>query len=77
MHYLEEKNDDIAGYLRSLFPSRDKHINSAYIQKIIKIGGSGIVILVKPKNRRYWLQSIALRDSDDIFADNIQMLTHV
>lgn len=77
IHYLEEKNDDIAGYLRSLFPSRDKHINSAYIQKILKIGGSGIVILVKPKNRRYWLQSMALRDSDDIFADNIQMLTHV
>lgn len=77
MHYIEEKNDDIAAYLQSLFPSRDKHIRSSYIQKIIKISGCGIVILVKPKSRRYWLQSIALRDSDDIFADNIQLLTHV
>ena len=74
--YSEEKNEDIAGYLKSIFPSRDKNLHATYIQKIMKICGKGIIVLVKPKQRRYWLQSIALRDSDDIFADNIQMLGH-
>ncbi|MFT5916715.1 MAG: hypothetical protein ACI81T_003225 [Bacteroidia bacterium] len=31
--------------------------------------GFDCLLLVKPKSRRYWLKSIALRDADDTFMD--------
>jgi type I restriction-modification system DNA methylase subunit len=33
------------------------------------LDGYDCVFLIKPKDRRYWLQSIALRDADDTFMD--------
>ena len=72
--YKLEKNENIVGYLESILPSQAKQKHTTFIQKIMKICGKGIVVLIKPKQRRFWLQSIALRDSDDLFADNIQML---
>lgn len=69
-----EECDDISEYINTLIPTHLNHIYSAHIQKIMKICGQGVILLLKPKARRYWLQSIALRDSDDLFAENIQML---
>lgn len=42
---------------------------NAIINRIIKIYGDNTITFVKPKNLRYWLKSIALRDIDDVFAD--------
>ncbi len=39
------------------------------IRKYQHIDGYDCVYLIKPKTRRYWLQSIALRDADDTFVD--------
>lgn len=39
------------------------------INRIIKIYGKDSIIFIKPKNLRYWLKSIALRDIDDVFND--------
>lgn len=69
-----EECDDISGYINTLIPSHSNQLHSAHIQKIMKVCGQGVILLIKPKTRRYWLQSIALRDSDDLFAENIQML---
>lgn len=48
--------------------------NSGVIHKRIirhykHVNGYDCVYFIKPKARRYWLQSIALRDSDDTFMD--------
>ena len=39
------------------------------INRIIKIYGENSITFIKPKNLRYWLKSIALRDIDDVFND--------
>ncbi|MEZ4886133.1 MAG: N-6 DNA methylase [Chitinophagales bacterium] len=44
-------------------------IHKRIIRKYQHIDGYDCVFLIKPKNRRYWLQSIALRDADDTFMD--------
>lgn len=42
---------------------------SKRINRIIKIYGKDSITFIKPKNLRYWLKSIALRDIDDVFND--------
>ena len=42
---------------------------SKRINRIIKIYGDNSITFIKPKNLRYWLKSIALRDIDDVFND--------
>jgi len=42
---------------------------SKRINRIIKIYGDNSITYIKPKNLRYWLKSIALRDIDDVFND--------
>lgn len=39
------------------------------INRLIKIYGKNSITFIKPKNLRYWLKSIALRDIDDVFND--------
>lgn len=43
--------------------------HSKRINRIIKIYGDNSITFVKPKNLRYWMKSIALRDIDDVFDD--------
>lgn len=42
---------------------------SKRINRIIKIYGDNSITFIKPKNLRYWMKSIALRDIDDVFDD--------
>ena len=72
--FEQESNKDISNYLKTLLSPDVLQAHTTHIQKIMKICGDGRVVLIKPKQRRYWLKSIALRDSDDLFAENIQML---
>jgi type I restriction-modification system DNA methylase subunit len=74
--WVKESNKDILESLKSLLPFHAQQTHTTHIQKIMKICGDGMIVLVKPKQRRYWLKSIALRDSDDLFAENIHMLNH-
>lgn len=69
-----EECNDIGGYINTLTQIHSSQNHSTHIQKIMKVYGKGVLLLIKPKLRRFWLQSIALRDSDDIFADNIKLL---
>ena len=38
----------------------------------MKIYGTDTLIFIKPKQMKYWLKSIALRDADEVFADYIK-----
>ncbi len=42
---------------------------NAFIIKILKLYERNKVYLIKPKNLRYWLRSIALKDADETFSD--------
>ncbi|MCF6332494.1 MAG: N-6 DNA methylase [Draconibacterium sp.] len=71
-----ENADDIEKYIETAIPSRKENQESTHIQKIIKAYGQDTIILAKPKQLRYWLPSIALRDADEIFADYIKSRYH-
>jgi methylase of polypeptide subunit release factors len=45
---------------------------NALINKVLRIYSPNKIILIKPKKLRFWLKSIALQDSDEIFDDIIE-----
>ena len=47
-----------------------KNIN---ITRIFKYYDNHLIYIIKPKQYRYWLKSIAVRDADDTFADLVNM----
>jgi hypothetical protein len=76
LHPTLENADDIEKYIESAIPSKKENIESKHIQKIIKAYGLDSIILAKPKQLRYWLPSIALRDADETFADYVKSRYH-
>jgi hypothetical protein len=42
------------------------------INKILKIYGNDRLVIAKPKTKKYWLRSIALRDADDVIDEYIE-----
>lgn len=61
---LDEKLDNLINEKTSTYLN---------IRKIFKIYDKNIVYIIKPKQLRYWLNSIAVRDADDTFVDLIEM----
>ena len=66
----EEQVFNLEQYIQNVIPQ--KNIKHTHIQKIMKVYGKNTIILIKPKQLRYWLPSIALRDADEVFADYIK-----
>jgi hypothetical protein len=71
-----ENADDLEKYIESVIPSRKENNESTHIQKIIRVYGQDSIIIAKPKQLRYWLPSIALRDADETFADYVKSRYH-
>lgn len=67
-----ENADNIEKYIELAIPSRMENFDRLHIQKIIKVYGQDSIILAKPKQLRYWLPSIALRDADETFANYVK-----
>ncbi|MDD3877510.1 MAG: N-6 DNA methylase [Bacteroidales bacterium] len=72
----QEKVCDLEQYIEEAIPTRTENQQKAHIQRIIKAYGKDSIVLAKPKQRRYWLPSIALRDADDTFADYVKTRYH-
>ncbi|RUT68981.1 SAM-dependent methyltransferase [Flavobacterium cupreum] len=66
---ISEYTTDLEQYINAIIPSHNGIRKSYHVQKIIKIYGKDCIILAKPKQLRYWLQSTALNDADECFAD--------
>ncbi len=64
--FMEGSELDLHILLNNL-ASNQGAIHRRIVHKYQHIDGYDCVFLIKPKNRRYWLQSIALRDADDTF----------
>ena len=45
------------------------HRPGVRITRIIRIYEADVIYLIKPKTLRYWLNSMAIRDADDTFAE--------
>ncbi|MDD2986146.1 N-6 DNA methylase [Flavobacterium sp.] len=71
-NYEEEKISDLEQYIEEAIPQSNTNQQEIHIQKIMKVYGKDSIILVKPKQLRYWLPSIALRDADEVFADYVK-----
>lgn len=67
-----EFTQDLEIYIKDIIPTSKEKQAGAFIQRILKVYGKDCIILAKPKQERYWLQSIALRDADDTFADYVK-----
>lgn len=72
LHPIDENASDIEEYIEAAIPLRKANQESMHIQKIIKVYGQNSIILAKPKQLRYWLPSIALKDADETFADYVK-----
>lgn len=49
-----------------------KYGESVHVTKVVKLYEKNKILLLKPKMRRFWLRSIALRDADEVFSDLIK-----
>lgn len=67
-----QQTDDLEKYIQQVIPTQSAKNKGYHIQRVLKIYGKDTIILVKPKSLRYWLQSIALRDADETFADYVK-----
>ena len=67
-----EPKTDLEEYIQQVIPTEKAKGKGFHIQRIMKIYGKDCIILAKPKQLRYWLPSIALRDADEAFADYIK-----
>ena len=67
-----EAKADLEEYIQQVIPKEKEKGKSYHIQRIIKVYGKDTIILAKPKQLRYWLPSVALRDADEAFADYIK-----
>jgi hypothetical protein len=68
----EELVNDLERYIAQTIPDREENQENFHIQRIMKVYGRDCVLLIKPKQLRYWLPSIALRDADEVFAAYIK-----
>jgi hypothetical protein len=67
-----KKNINLEEYLQSLIPTSKGKKYNVHIQRILKFYSKDSIVLSKPKQLRYWLQSVALRDADETFTDYIK-----
>lgn len=68
--YLKE-SDTLDRDLENLI--NEKSGDSLNIKRIFKIYDKNIIYIIKPRQYRFWLKSIAIRDADETFADLIKM----
>jgi methylase of polypeptide subunit release factors len=61
-----ESEEQIGSLIQSIYGK------STVINRVLKLYTPNKITLVKPKNLRFWLKSIALRDADDVFDDMIK-----
>lgn len=65
-----EKSDKLENDLETLI--RKNVGSSARVNRIIRFYHEDRFYLIKPKNYRFWLKSIAIKDADEILMDLIE-----
>ena len=65
------KLEELNSYVKDVIPTQKGALAGFHIQRVLKLYGQNSIILVKPKNVRYWSTNIALRDSDECYSDYV------
>ncbi len=69
---IAEYNDkQLENYLQNLI-SNNSYGSNINIVKILRLYEKNIIYIIKTKQRRYWLRSVAIRDADETFSDLIK-----
>jgi len=67
-----EQTNDLEKYIKQCIPTQKSNKKNLHIQRVLKVYSRDTIILTKPKNLRYWIQSIAIRDADETFSDYVK-----
>ncbi len=68
--FKSNKNFDLSNIEHLITNKNNRNIRiTRVVREYLHIDGYDVLVLIKPKALRYWLQSIALRDADETFAD--------
>jgi hypothetical protein len=59
--------DELENYLYELIQNNTS--TNSRIVRMLRVYENNTIYLIKPKQTRYWLRSVAIRDADDTFAD--------
>ena len=68
---LPHDSAEIEDYLDSLL-EYEQPSGSIRFKRVMRIYNENVIYLIKPKQLRYWLRSIALRDADETFASLVK-----
>jgi hypothetical protein len=75
--YGEKSNSDFVMENKSqqdiVYLINNKYSINIHIKRIIKLYDKNVIYIIKPKQYRFWLKSIAVRDADETCADLIRM----
>jgi hypothetical protein len=66
------EHEDLDNYINKVIPQNKESKEGYRIKKIFKTYGNDRFIVVKPKTKKYWLRSIALRDADETIDEYIK-----
>jgi len=66
-HIMTGSMDKIEAVLYELI-QKNTSTNSRIV-RMLRVYENNTIYLIKPKQKRYWLRSVAIRDADDTFAD--------
>ncbi|MDR1911310.1 MAG: SAM-dependent methyltransferase [Helicobacteraceae bacterium] len=69
--WKQEKTEDLNVNINDIIINKYKQ--NVNIKRIIKIYDRNVIYIIKPKQYRFWLKSIAVRDADETFADLVHM----
>lgn len=67
---FDDKKNITNDTLATLVKNKDQ---SLYISKVIRIYEDNVIYIIKPRQYRFWLKSIAVRDADETFANLLDM----
>ena len=68
---LPHDSAEVEDYLDSLL-EYEQPSGSLRFKRVMRIYNENVIYLIKPKQLRYWLRSIALRDADETFASLVK-----
>jgi len=64
---IEDNMDELEAALHELI--KNNYNTNSRIVRILRMYENNTIYLIKPKQTRYWLRSVAIRDADETFAD--------
>jgi hypothetical protein len=68
---IKTDGENIEGFLNQLLVKNYEGSNLRII-RVLRIYDENVIYLVKPKQIRYWLRSVAIRDADETFIDLVK-----